>query len=189
MKKLISLIILSLLLLSSARVAMAVDNSVSCEPSPHFVRLNHQANNSQIPCPHEKFAKMTRYRELLQQAKNYLSLANNGNTPWIKTRVKRSKSKWVKYGGASYYANKFHGRLTASGTKFSQNKLTAAHRTLRFGTRVKVTYLRTGRTVKVVINDRGPFIAGRIIDLSRRAAKKIGLIKRGHGRVRLEKIR
>ncbi len=78
-------------------------------------------------------------------------------------------------GEASVYANKFNGRTTASGEKFSNGRLTAAHPSLPFGTRVIVTNLRRNRSVEVVINDRGPFVKGRIIDLSRAAAKKIGL--------------
>jgi rare lipoprotein A len=82
-------------------------------------------------------------------------------------------------GKASFYANKFHGRATASGEIFDQNKLTAAHRTLPFGTMVKVINLTNGRSVVVKINDRGPFVRGRIIDLSRAAAEAIDLIDMG----------
>jgi rare lipoprotein A len=89
-------------------------------------------------------------------------------------------------GQASYYADKLDGNKTASGEPYKKNKLTAAHRTLPFGTKVKVTYLKTGKSVKVVINDRGPHAKGRIIDLSGAAAKKIGLKEDGHGKVKLE---
>ncbi|MGI6362327.1 MAG: septal ring lytic transglycosylase RlpA family protein [Bacillota bacterium] len=89
-------------------------------------------------------------------------------------------------GIASYYGAELHGRRTASGVPFDMYAFTAAHRTLPFGTRVKVTYLATGKSVTVVINDRGPFIAGRIIDLSAAAAKAIGLYADGVGRVRIE---
>jgi rare lipoprotein A len=70
---------------------------------------------------------------------------------------------------ASYYANKFNGRKTASGRRFDNNKLTAAHKTLRFGTRVRVTNERNGKSVIVEVTDRGPFVRGRDIDLSRKA--------------------
>ena len=86
-------------------------------------------------------------------------------------------------GIASYYGGKFHGRRTASGEIFNKNALTAAHRSLPFGTKLKVTNLRNGRTVIVRINDRGPHVRGRIIDLSHAAAKKIGL--KGLVRVKL----
>jgi len=80
---------------------------------------------------------------------------------------------------ASYYADKYIGRKTSNGEKFKQNKLTAAHKTLPFGTKVKVTNLSNGQSVKVRINDRGPFIQGRIIDLSKKAAKKIDMVNTG----------
>jgi len=87
---------------------------------------------------------------------------------------------------ASYYGKRFHGRLTANGERFNMNAMTAAHKTLPFGTRVRVTNPANGRSVIVRINDRGPFIRGRAIDLSRAAARKIGMIQRGHARVALE---
>ncbi|MBF7054297.1 septal ring lytic transglycosylase RlpA family protein [Halomonas sp. KAO] len=82
-------------------------------------------------------------------------------------------------GYASFYADKFQGRTTASGVPFDQNRLTAAHRHLPFGTEVEVERPDTGQKVTVVINDRGPFVRGRIIDLSKRAARKLGLLDRG----------
>ena len=95
-------------------------------------------------------------------------------------------AKEVQEGDASYYADSLHGNLTASGEPYDKNALTAAHRTLAFGTKVKVTYLKTGKSVKVVINDRGPHVKSRIIDLSGAAAKKVGLIDDGHGIVKIE---
>lgn len=89
-------------------------------------------------------------------------------------------------GMASYYGRKFHGRRTANGERFDMNALTAAHKTLPFGSKVRVTNTANGKSVVVRINDRGPFIRGRTIDLSRSAAQKIGLISRGHGSVELE---
>jgi rare lipoprotein A len=82
-------------------------------------------------------------------------------------------------GIASYYGGKFIGRPTASGEIFDAKKLTAAHKTLPFGTMVKVTNSSNNKTVIVRINDRGPFVAGRIIDLSEDAAKKIDMIQAG----------
>lgn len=89
-------------------------------------------------------------------------------------------------GVASYYGRRFHGRLTANGERFDMNAMTAAHKTLPFGTRVRVTNPRNGRSVTVRINDRGPFIKGRTIDLSRGAAERIGMITSGHARVQLD---
>lgn len=82
-------------------------------------------------------------------------------------------------GKASYYADKFEGRKTASGETFRQNGLTAAHRTLPFGTKVTVINISNGKSVKVRINDRGPFSQGRVIDLSKKAAKRIGMLTTG----------
>lgn len=91
-------------------------------------------------------------------------------------------------GIASWYGPGFHGKKTASGERFDQDDLTAAHAYWVFGTRVKVTFLDTGKSVVVRINDRFPSYKGRAIDLSRAAAKAIGLIGPGTGRVRLEII-
>jgi rare lipoprotein A (peptidoglycan hydrolase) len=89
-------------------------------------------------------------------------------------------------GLASYYGKGFHGRRTASGERFNQNAMTAAHRSLGFGTKVRVTHQRTGRSVVVTINDRGPFRGGRIIDLSRGAAQRLGMLAAGVAPVRVE---
>lgn len=88
-------------------------------------------------------------------------------------------------GVASFYGAKFHGRRTASGERFDMHALTAAHRSLPFGSEVRVTDPRSGRSVTVRINDRGPFSKHRTIDLSRAAAQEIGLVNRGHGTVEL----
>lgn len=91
-------------------------------------------------------------------------------------------------GVASYYADRFNGQRTASGERFDNHAYTAAHRTLPFGTRVRVTNPANGASVVVRINDRGPFTRGRMIDLSRVAAQDLGLIQRGHGTVQLEQL-
>jgi rare lipoprotein A len=91
-------------------------------------------------------------------------------------------------GKASFYADKFEGHPTASGEKYKHNKLTAAHKTLPFGTVVRVTNLANGSTVDVVINDRGPYVDGRVIDLSRSAAEKLGFINLGVTDVKLDII-
>lgn len=87
---------------------------------------------------------------------------------------------------ASWYGPKFHGRKTASGEIFDMYKFTAAHKTLPFGTRLRVTNPENGRSVVVKINDRGPFVRGRDIDLSYAAARKIGLLQKGTSRVYVE---
>jgi len=88
-------------------------------------------------------------------------------------------------GQASYYADTFQGRTTASGEAYERSALTAAHRTLPFGTEVQVTNLANGNTVTVRINDRGPFVKGRIIDVSYRAAVDLDFIREGLAEVRV----
>ncbi|WP_165664625.1 septal ring lytic transglycosylase RlpA family protein [Metapseudomonas otitidis] len=88
---------------------------------------------------------------------------------------------------ASYYGARHHGKRTASGERFDQNALTAAHRTLPFGTRVKVTNLNNDRSVVVRINDRGPHVRGRLIDLSRRAAEALDMLRSGVAPVRVQR--
>lgn len=86
---------------------------------------------------------------------------------------------------ASYYGKELAGRPTASGERFNPSAMTAAHRTLRFGTRVRVTNSRNGRSVVVRINDRGPFVKGRSIDLSSGAARAIGMGSSAHVRMQV----
>lgn len=87
----------------------------------------------------------------------------------------KSSSKVIQSGRASWYGPGFHGRRTASGETFNTNDLTAAHRTLPFGAKVRVVNRKTGKSVVVRINDRGPFAHGRVIDLSKASAQAIGL--------------
>jgi rare lipoprotein A len=94
----------------------------------------------------------------------------------------------VETGQASWYGKAHQGHLTASGERFDMHALTAAHRTLPFGTIVRVTHLKTGRSVDVRINDRGPYHSGRIIDLSYEAARKLGIVGRGTARVKVTVI-
>lgn len=88
-------------------------------------------------------------------------------------------------GTASFYSTEMQGRRTANGEKCDPDELTAAHRTLPFGSKVRVTYPATGRSVIVRINDRGPFSRNRVLDLSRAAAREIGLERAGSGKVEL----
>jgi len=94
----------------------------------------------------------------------------------------------VETGQASWYGKAHQGHLTASGERFDMHALTAAHRTLPFGTIVRVTHLKSGRSVDVRINDRGPFHSGRIIDLSYEAARKLGIVGGGTARVKVTVI-
>ena len=102
--------------------------------------------------------------------------------------MKRSSGNY-ETGKASYYANKYQGRQTANGERFNQNARTAAHKTLSFGTWVKVTNVKNGKSVVVRINDRGPFIKGRIIDLSKSAFSAIANPRLGVINVVMEILR
>ena len=123
---------------------------------------------------------------------------NSGTEKTSRTTEKTEPEKSVKVstgkvlltleGVASYYATDFHGKLTSNGETFDMNALTAAHRTFPFGTKIRVTNLENNLSVMVRVNDRGPFIEGRMIDLSLGAAKEINLVKTGTARVRLEVI-
>ncbi|MFA0501582.1 septal ring lytic transglycosylase RlpA family protein, partial [Vibrio sp. 10N.222.46.A1] len=89
-------------------------------------------------------------------------------------------------GKASWYGDKFHGKLTASGETYNMNAYTAAHKTLPFGTIVRVTNTDNGKSVDVKINDRGPYVKGRVIDLSHKAFAQIGNVKQGTVPVKIE---
>ncbi len=92
---------------------------------------------------------------------------------------------WEEEGVASWYGEPFHGRTTASGETYDMEALTAAHPTLPFGTRVRVRNLENRREVQLRVNDRGPFVRGRVIDVSRRGARELGLLGPGTARVRI----
>ena len=92
-------------------------------------------------------------------------------------------------GKASYYARKYQARMTASGERLDNNAMTAAHKTLPFGTWVRVTNIKSGRTVEVVINDRGPFVRGRVIDLTRAAFSRIEDLRMGLADVEVVVVR
>jgi rare lipoprotein A len=94
----------------------------------------------------------------------------------------------VQTGKASFYADKFEGVSTASGERYRHNKLTGAHKTLPFGTKVRVTNTENNQSVEVVINDRGPYVEGRIIDLSKEAAERLGFVNKGLAEVKLEVV-
>ncbi len=95
---------------------------------------------------------------------------------------------YVEEGEASWYGPGFHGKTTANGERYNQNAMTAAHKTLPLGTDVRVTHLGNGKSIEVRINDRGPFLHGRIIDLSKRGAEKLGMKDSGTAQVRVEAL-
>ena len=126
------------------------------------------------------------------QVKAVPATNNVGKTSVSRQVIKTSYSpssattKIAQSGVASYYGPGFHGRRTANGEAFDMHAMTAAHRTLPFGTKVKVTNLANGKSAIVRVNDRGPYANGRIIDLSVAAAKQIGSTNSGTARVTLE---
>jgi rare lipoprotein A len=103
----------------------------------------------------------------------------------IAQEVVKTKPNTAQIGLASYYTM---GKVTANGERYDYNKVSAAHKTLPFNTKVKVTDLSTHKSIVVRINDRGPFIKGRVIDLSLGAAKKLGIIGRGVAKVKVEVV-
>ena len=92
-------------------------------------------------------------------------------------------------GIASYYGKKFHKKRTANGEIFNMYKVSAAHKSYPLGTKVRVTNLENGKSLKLVINDRGPFVSGRVIDLSYKAARKLGFVNQGTVKVRIDVLR
>lgn len=92
-------------------------------------------------------------------------------------------------GIASYYGKKFHKKRTANGEIFNMYKVSAAHKSYPLGTKVRVTNLENGKSLKLVINDRGPFVSGRIIDLSYKAARRLGFVNQGTVKVRIDVLR
>lgn len=118
---------------------------------------------------------MNQRKATLRVATFILSTAAFLPASMAQAQPQETSGKVIQSGRASWYGPGFHGRRTASGETFNTNELTAAHRTLPFGTKVRVVNKRTGKSVVVRINDRGPYAHGRVIDLSRASAQAIGI--------------
>jgi rare lipoprotein A len=116
--------------------------------------------------------------------RNILAYKDRG----IKYYPRYIKKGTVKYGKASWYGKPFHGRFTANGERYNMYNMTAAHRTYAMGTVLKVTNLHNKRSVRVRVNDRGPFYSSRMVDLSYGAAKKLGIVKKGIGKIKIEVV-
>ena len=111
-------------------------------------------------------------------------------TGWSRKQIESIKNHpKTQIGIASYYGKKFHKKRTANGEIFNMYKVSAAHKSYPLGTKVRVTNLENGKSIKLVINDRGPFVKGRIIDLSYRAARKLDFVNQGTTKVRIDVIR
>jgi rare lipoprotein A len=130
------------------------------------------------PTPFENLLSNDRLAEEIARAERTIGPSDWG-APW----------QFEELGQASWYGGQHHGRTTASGAKFDMNKMTAAHRTLPLGTNVRVTNLDNGRSVEVLINDRGPYVGTRVIDLSREAARRLQMEHEGIAPVRIEQLR
>lgn len=104
------------------------------------------------------------------------------------TRTPASATGTETIGMCSYYSRLHHGHVTASGQKFDSNAMTAAHRKLPMGTKLKVTNLANDKSVVVTVNDRGPFVKGRTLSVTRRAAQELGFLKEGTAKVRIEQV-
>ena len=118
----------------------------------------------------------------------FTSGKKNPDVRYSSSKNETAQSNIVMQGMASYYGPKYHGRKTASGEVFDMYQFTAAHQQLPFGTKLKVTNLSNGKTVTVRVNDRGPFVGNRILDLSYGAAKQLDMLSTGVTEVKLEKI-
>ncbi|MGH2571439.1 MAG: septal ring lytic transglycosylase RlpA family protein [bacterium] len=108
-----------------------------------------------------------------------LGLAGCAGSPPAPVEVAVPVAPPAERGKASFYHDRFHGRQTANGEHYDREALTAAHRTLPFGTVVQVTNLENGKSIVLRVNDRGPFVRGRVIDVSRRAARELGFLRKG----------
>jgi len=117
------------------------------------------------------------------------SQATTQKAPPARATPRRDAGPAWQVGLASYYADSLHGRKTASGQPYDRNAATCAHRTHPFGTVLRVELVEDGRAVECRVNDRGPFVRGRIVDLSRRLAEELGLIERGVAKVRIAPVR
>jgi len=133
------------------------------------------------------FMRLTRFAALVLLALLASGCADRQATQPTKA-TPTTQDRFSQNGKASYYARMHHGQRTANGETHDQNALVAAHRSLPFGTRVRVTNERNGKQVVVRINDRGPFRRGRIIDLSHAAAAQLDMLESGVARVRIETV-
>jgi len=148
---------------------------VNCAPYPVYLSPEKGSATARRPI----FTK-------LEQAIKPQSVPLPNKTAHPVSISKIDTSRAYQIGISSYYGKKFHGRKTANGEVFNMYKLTAAHRVLPLGTYVRVTHLDNGRWVEVKVNDRGPFIEGRILDLSFAAALEIEMVNAGTARIMIE---
>jgi rare lipoprotein A len=164
---------LFLLALAGATLAGCVQHTVTERSVPSDV--SPQASSGQAPP--QRRASAAQHRRVAAKSRKHTPFAARP------AAAKPAATRDGAVGIASFY--KYEGK-TASGEQFKPSELTAAHRTLPFGTRLRVTNVATGQSVTVRVNDRGPFIPGRVVDVSRSAAEELGMIDRGITKVKLE---
>ncbi len=163
------------------------DNEVSAAPATD-VSSEAVPKSSGKPASPPPKAEVTRAAAAVSAAGADISRKYQYKVRGKNYKVFNSGKRFQQTGMASWYGAKFHGRKTASGERYNMHAMTAAHKTLPIGTKVKVTNLRNSKQVVVRINDRGPFHSGRIIDVSKKAATKLGMIGSGHARVHIKAI-
>ena len=175
-------------LLISSEAARAISLHQYSE-TKMMMRVSRKTNYS--TWPNRVQGKLATYVPSKNKVRDLFSSISIPKIPQIGSRQNEQSGSVVKvqHGKASYYANRFHGRKTASGERYNMNAMTCAHRTLPFGTRLKVTNKSNGRSVVLKVNDRGPYSKGRIIDVSLAAAKKLRMIKRGTASVKIEVLK
>jgi rare lipoprotein A len=160
----------------------------SCSVAPRYVTKHHE-EKSKIAPPTAKKSKLVEEKKKNSKENKSDRLSSDENAEPAKnseTSPQKLENIFQQTGLASYYANKFQGHRTANGERYNMRGFTAAHLTLPFNTKVKITNLNNNLSVIVRINDRGPHSKSRIIDLSRAAAEQIGLIRQGICKVRIE---
>jgi rare lipoprotein A len=163
---------------SYAQINQKIQNKPNFSP---IKRLKLKTISHKNPTNNQKFSPI-KPSELADSTDLSLPAAKLKFPPATSTQIAQG----IFQGRASWYGPQFHGRRTANGEIFNSNDLTAAHRSLPFGTKVRVTNINNGRSVVVRINDRGPFIGGRIIDLSAGAARILNMVQSGVAPVQLE---
>ena len=167
--------------------------SAVCLSGISFVAHNYPAQGLTAKSQKKGSFQNEIYQSVTEKTKSHLIIDRKSNNLANPSTIEQPQplhiARSVFSGKASWYGPGFHGRLTANGERYNQYALTAAHRSLPFGTRVRVTNMNNDRSVVVRINDRGPFIRGRVIDLSTAAANNIGMIHHGVVPVRVQVIR
>ncbi len=177
---------------SARDIALAMEEELSSGMTGNDVRPSISKGNIYSVRIGDSVLSVIRKEEELIYDKNYWTIALDrankirtalGASPFSVDSIRSVKTQ---YGKASWYGGFFHGRRAASGERYDMEEFTAAHKTLPFGTEVLVTRLDNSKSVLVRVTDRGPYIAGRIIDLSRAAAEAIGMIGQGVAKVRID---